>query len=74
MIPYPIKIVEDNYPDIIHLGDVQNVRYYDRQIHSSPMTITEDGVVTDKSHVVNIDLIIGGPPCQDLSAAKKDGK
>lgn len=35
------------------------------------MTVTDDGVVTDASHVVDIDLIIGGPPCTDLSSAKK---
>lgn len=48
---YAVKIAQKNYPDIIELGDVTNIRG------------------TDFS---DIDLIIGGSPCQDLSIAKKN--
>ena len=71
---YAMKIASNNHPDLIHIWSVEDVRYYDRQLHTRPMTVTDDGVVTDASHVVDIDLIIGGPPCTDLSSAKKWGK
>jgi len=72
--PYPVKISSANYPDIIHLGDVEKVRYYNWQLHTHPLEITQDGVIYERSHVVKIDLLIGWPPCQDLSIAKKNGK
>lgn len=68
---YPVIISRKNHPEIIHIGNVEDVRYYDSQLHTRPMESTEDGVITDRSHVVKIDLIIGGPPCTDLSSAKK---
>jgi len=50
---YAIKIAMKNYPDIIQLGDVKNIKTKD-----SPQ----------------IDLLIGGSPCQDLSIAKINRK
>jgi len=50
---YAIKIALKNYPDIIQLGDIANIK-------------TKD--------LPQIDLLIGGSPCQDLSVAKKDRK
>lgn len=46
-----IAISQKNYPDIVRLGDVREVR-----------------------GLTDIDLLIGGSPCQDLSIAKKDRK
>lgn len=56
---YAIKISEKNYPDIIHIGDVKMVAHKDAPIHYK---------------LNDIDLLIGGSPCQDLSIAKKDRK
>jgi len=50
---YAIQVASNNYPDIVHLGDVRNVT---------------------AEAVGEIDLLIGGSPCQDLSIAKKDRK
>ena len=47
---YAIKVSKDNYPDIIHLGDIKNIK---------------------ASDLPQIDLLIGGSPCQDLSNAQK---
>ena len=58
---HAIAISQKNYPDIVRLGDVREVRAGSR----SPLGV---GGLTD------IDLLIGGSPCQDLSIAKKDRK
>lgn len=53
-----IKCSVDNYPDIVHLGDVKKVKY-------------ENGVLSweDGEESVKIDLLIGGSPCQNFSQA-----
>jgi len=47
---YAIKVSKENYPDIIHLGDIKDIK---------------------ASDLPQIDLLIGGSPCQDLSNAQK---
>jgi DNA-cytosine methyltransferase len=54
---FAIKIAQKNYPDTIQLGDVKN--------------ITKDSMSSYQG-VVDIDLLIGGSPCQDLSIAKRN--
>jgi len=54
---YAISITQHNFPDTIQLGSVTDINWN---------TLSE----TNKS--VDIDLIIGGSPCQDLSIAKKN--
>lgn len=73
--PYPRSVAEWNHPDIIHIGNVEDVRYYEGSLHTRPMTENPDGSILESaSYHCKIDLLIGGPPCQDLSAAKKNGK
>lgn len=57
---YAIKVSNVNYPDIIQLGDITNIR-------CSKQKIT-NGV---SSFASNIDLVIGGSPCQGFSFAGK---
>ena len=57
---YARQISQKNYPEIIELGDVQNIKH-------PPLA---KNVLKD----LEIDLLIGGSPCQDLSIAKKDRK
>jgi len=47
---YAIKVAKANYPDMVHLGDVQDVKADD---------------------LPQIDLLIGGSPCQGFSFAGK---
>lgn len=56
---YAIKATQENYPDIIQLGGVENIGY-------------SNGTLTNNSDswVVDIDILIGGSPCQDLSQYK----
>jgi DNA (cytosine-5)-methyltransferase 3A len=54
---YAIQVSTKNWPDIIQLGDVKN--------------ITKD-LLSSYQGVVDIDLLIGGSPCQDLSIAKRN--
>lgn len=56
---YGIKISENNFKDIIHIGDVKMVAHKDASIHYK---------------LNDIDLLIGGSPCQDLSIAQKNRK
>lgn len=45
---YAIQIAQKNHPDIIQIGDVNNINFEEYK---------------------DIDLLIGGSPCQDLSSA-----
>ena len=56
---YAIQVSARNHPDIIQIGDVKYVAHKDAPIHYK---------------LNDIDLLIGGSPCQDLSIAKKDRK
>ena len=48
-----IKVALENYPDIIHIGDVTKVKY------NNGILYTENG----EFNVGKIDLLIGGSPC-----------
>jgi len=54
---YAIKVARNNYPDMIHVGDVTQVKAE----HFGP-----------KGFDVKIDLIMGGSPCQGFSRAGKN--
>ena len=59
--PIALKCTKDNYPNTIHIGDVNKVRY-------------ENGILyTEKGdfNVGHIDLMIFGSPCQSFSIAMK---
>lgn len=56
---YAIQVSAKNNPEIIQIGDVKMVAHKDAPIHYK---------------LNDIDLLIGGSPCQDLSIAKKNRK
>lgn len=61
---YAIKVSENNYPNIIRLGDVTKLRYEDGYLKNE----------TDTFFVGEIDLLIGGSPCQSISnLGKQEG-
>lgn len=60
---HAIKVSKANWEDIIHIGDVTKVSY------SNGILSTEYG----DYNVGEIDLLIGGSPCQDFSSAKAFG-
>lgn len=69
---YAIQISKKNYPDIIQLGDIKKLK-----IPQNNLMIGEDtgiAVYAGIEKPLEIDLLIGGSPCQDLSIAKKDRK
>lgn len=51
-----IKVSKDNYPNIIHIGNVLDVRYQNGVLYTS-----------SGNYETKIDLLIGGSPCQSLS-------
>jgi site-specific DNA-cytosine methylase len=57
--PHAIKLTKFHYPNTVHIGDVTKVRY-------------ENGVLYSElgEWETQIDMIIGGSPCQDFSALK----
>jgi len=55
---YASTISKKNWPDIIHIGDVTQVSYKDGVLH------TQFG-----SYETDIDMVIGGSPCQSFSVA-----
>jgi DNA-cytosine methyltransferase len=65
---YAIAVTRSNFPDTIQLGDVENI-FYNETFHE--LWVRKSDIRFMGS---NIDLLIGGSPCQDLSIAKKDRK
>lgn len=55
-----IKCSEQNHADIIHIGDITKITYKDGILHTG-----------NGDFQMNIDMIIGGSPCQDLSIANQ---
>jgi DNA (cytosine-5)-methyltransferase 3A len=55
--PYAIATTQSNFPDTIQLGDIKDLA---NELEKMNREWTKD-----------IDLIVGGSPCQDLSIAKK---
>lgn len=53
-----IKVTKDNYPNTIHIGDVNKVTYKDGVLH------TETG-----DFKIKIDIVMFGSPCQSFSRA-----
>lgn len=56
-----IKVTKDNYPDTIHIGDVNKISYKNGVLY------TENG----NYNVGKIDLVAFGSPCQSFSQAMK---
>jgi len=56
---YAMQVAKSNYPDMVHLGDVQNIK-------TSGTHLMDE---FDCGH--KIDLLIGGSPCQGFSFAGK---
>lgn len=58
-----IKVTKANYPDTIHIGDVNKISY-------------KDGVLTTEvgSFETDIDIVIFGSPCQTFSIAMPTDK
>jgi len=57
---YAMQVSAKNYPDIIQIGNVTEVKYYKGNL------LSEKGYIT-----TDIDLLIGGSPCQGFSFAGK---
>ena len=55
-----IKVTKENYPDTIHIGDVNKITYKDGVLH------TEVG-----DFETEIDIVMFGSPCQTFSVACK---
>ena len=53
-----IKVTKDNYPETIHIGDVNKITYKDGVLH------TEVG-----DFETDIDIVMFGSPCQSFSRA-----
>lgn len=56
---HAIKVSRDNYPDIVHIGDVTKVSYRNGDL------LTENG----EFNIGDVDLVLAGSPCQGFSLA-----
>ena len=61
---YSIQVSQKNYPDIQHIGSVTRIKLWNDNPNAIDFYYKEG----------DVDLLIGGSPCQDLSIAKKDRK
>jgi DNA (cytosine-5)-methyltransferase 3A len=59
--PIALKVTKENYPNAVHIGDVNKVRFADGVLY------TENG----DFNVGHIDLMVFGSPCQSFSIAMK---
>jgi DNA-cytosine methyltransferase len=59
---HAIKVAKANYPDMVHLGDVREVWV------SNDLNTKEKGI-SHEGKIYEIDLLIGGSPCQGFSFA-----
>lgn len=71
---YAICIANKNYPDTIHIGDIQRVRYMYMQWSKEDrwywLLWEPKGWLQDTMWKIDkIDMVIGGSPCQNLSRA-----
>lgn len=57
---YALKIANKNYPDTLQLGDITNIKYKNDILYNN-----------EHQYETQIDLIIGGSPCQGFSFAGK---
>lgn len=55
-----MKVTEHNYPDTIFIGDIRNISYKNGILYTS-----------NGDYKIDIDLMIGGSPCQNLSLTGK---
>ena len=69
---WAIQVAKANHPDIEHIGDVRAVRSFGYEAGMRHCQIT--GRTMNWVSESNIDLLIGGSPCQDLSIANKERK
>lgn len=67
---YAIQIAKKNFPDTIHIGSVTWVQYKFWRLFYNQESAKENWW----SYPVDIEMIIWGSPCQDLSIAKKWGQ
>ena len=66
---YAIQIAKKNYPNMVHVGDVTKVSYSD---YRGCLVVEKDsGYIQDIPKSRQIDLLIGGSPCQGFSFAGK---
>jgi site-specific DNA-cytosine methylase len=63
---YAINVTRTNFPNTIHIGDVRKVRY----IRHTKQLVCDTGVYD----VGDIDLLIGGSPCQGFSRGNYQSK
>lgn len=61
---YAMQISTKNYPDTVQLGSVKDIDCTGGLLHYGMGRLAE----------TDIDILVGGSPCQDLSIAKKDRK
>lgn len=57
---FAIKCSKENYPEIIQVGDITKIHY------KNGILYTESGEI----NIGEIDMIIGGSPCQNFSSAR----
>lgn len=68
---FAIEVSKNNHPDIIQIGNVKGIIIEDDYIFYNQ---DNDPMQNGGSFKSDMDLLIGGSPCQDLSVAKRNGK
>lgn len=66
---YAIQVSKKNYPDIVHLAPVERIQIANDISTNNPIL-----PISWHEGIQDVDLLIGGSPCQDLSIAKRDRK
>ena len=62
--PFAIRCSKENNPDVTHIGDINEVHFWRGKLY----------VEETRYHIKDIDLLIGGSPCQNFSVARCSNK
>lgn len=68
---FAIQVSKNNYLNIVQIGNVKGIIIEDDYIFYNQ---DNDPMQNGGSFKSDVDLLIGGSPCQDLSVAKRNGK
>jgi len=61
--PYAIKVTQTSFPNTVQLGNVKNLKYFNKELSGTFNSIDFERVIEN----IDFELLVGGSPCQSFS-------